>query len=155
MNVPSEWSARRAVNSRKVSFTGLPDVHDSLRRIPLLPQRVSVEAHQGEEVSENTVSGGVEAKCEFLDTMESVIRHSRVNYLELACSLSFSSGSRLLEIVKTAESSAIRKITVHSSCSLYPLFSRNNCLGVTVHVPNTRQNDSSSSRHLQSVALRV
>ncbi|CAB1107873.1 unnamed protein product [Ectocarpus sp. CCAP 1310/34] len=36
LDLPRKWSARRAIHSRKVSFTGLADFDDLLRTVRLL-----------------------------------------------------------------------------------------------------------------------
>ncbi|CAB1116244.1 unnamed protein product [Ectocarpus sp. CCAP 1310/34] len=41
LDLPRKWSARRAIHSRKVSFTVLADIDDLLRKVRLLPPYVS------------------------------------------------------------------------------------------------------------------
>lgn len=109
LDLPGKWSARRAIHSRKVSFTGLADIDDLLRKVRLLPAYVSRLELTPEEKSIPRIKRreSLEVKCrreltvhasDLIDTMESIIRYARPNYFELACALSFVSGRGLAEL---------------------------------------------------------
>lgn len=114
LDLPGKWSARRAIHSRKVSFTGLADIDDLLRKVRLLPPYVSRLELTPEEKSISRIKRreSLEVKCrrgltvhasDLIDTMESIIRYARPNYFELACALSFVSGRGLAELVANAD----------------------------------------------------
>ena len=109
LDLPGKWSARRAIHSRKVSFTGLADIDDLLRKVCLLPPYVSRLELMPEEKSIPRIKRreSLEVRCrrgrtlhasDLIDTMESIIRYARPNYFELACALSFVSGRGLAEL---------------------------------------------------------
>ncbi|CAB1102471.1 unnamed protein product [Ectocarpus sp. CCAP 1310/34] len=109
LDLPRKWSARRAIHSRKVSFTGLADIDDLLRKVRLLPPYVSRLELTPEEKSMPKIKRqeSLEVKCrrgltvhasDLIDTMESIIRYARPKCFELACALSFVSGRGLAEL---------------------------------------------------------
>lgn len=114
LDLPGKWSARRAIHSRKVSFTGLADIDDLLRKVCLLPPYVSRLELTPEEKSMPRIKRreSLEVKCrrglavhasDLVDNMESIIRYARPNYFELACALSFVSGRGLAELAGNAD----------------------------------------------------
>lgn len=114
LDLTEKWSARRAIHSRRVSFTGLADIDDLLRKVRLLPPYVSRLELTPEEKSLPRIKRqeSLEAKCgrgitvhasDLIDTMESIIRYPRPNYFELACALSFVSERGPAELAGSAD----------------------------------------------------
>ena len=74
LDLPGKWSARRAIHSRKVYFTGLADIDDLLRNVPLLPPYVS--------------------RLELTPEEKSIPRIKRRESLEVKCRQTWTNGAR-------------------------------------------------------------